>query len=62
VKAKEYYSHEGIINYPTTRNEAITLLNYFVKNHLEYFGQLEDAMYIDDTYVHHSNISTAMNF
>jgi deoxyribodipyrimidine photolyase-related protein len=62
VKAKKYYSYEGIINYPTTRTEAINLLNYFVKNHLEYFGQLEDAMYIDDTYVHHSNISTAMNF
>lgn len=61
-EAKKYYKNDSEINYPTTRKEAIELLNYFVKNHLDDFGRLEDAMYTSDTFVHHSNISTCINF
>jgi len=36
-EAKKYYSYEEEIHSPTTRNEAIHLLNYFVKEHLDDF-------------------------
>ncbi len=48
--------------YPTNRSEALELLEYFCENHLENFGKLEDAMYEKDNYVHHSLLSTAINF
>ncbi len=62
LKAKEFYDYEWFINYPSNREQAIKLLNYFVKNHLNNFWRLEDAMYQNDDYVHHSNFATAINF
>lgn len=38
------------------------MLEYFIKNHLERFGELEDAMYEKDPFVYHSLLSTAINF
>lgn len=61
-KAKKYYNVNYSINYPTNRDEAKKLLYYFIKNHLDDFWRLEDAMYLDDYLVHHSNISTCINF
>lgn len=61
-EAKKFYKTDISINYPTNRQEAILLLNYFIKNHLDNFWFLEDAMYDFDNMVHHSNISTCINF
>ncbi|MCH2188632.1 cryptochrome/photolyase family protein, partial [Candidatus Gracilibacteria bacterium] len=47
---------------PTNRDEALQLLDYFVAHHLDQFGALEDAMYEQDQYVHHSMLSTSINF
>ena len=56
-------SHYNLPNFiPTNRSEALELLEYFCENHLENFGKLEDAMYKKDNYVHHSLLSTAINF
>jgi deoxyribodipyrimidine photolyase-related protein len=61
-EAEEYYTHE-LPNYiPTNREEALKLLEYFLQNHLDSFGKLEDAMYQNDNYVHHSLLSTSINF
>jgi len=48
--------------YPINRKEALKLLDYFLENHLDNFGRLEDAMYEDDAYVHHSLLSTSINY
>lgn len=62
VEAKKYYKNSDFINYPTNREQSIKLLNYFVKNHLDNFWKLEDAMYQNDDFVHHSLLSTPINF
>ncbi len=61
-EAKKNYNTDEKINYPTNREQALKLLNYFVKNHLDNFWKLEDAMYQNDDFVHHSTISSAINF
>ena len=61
-KAKKYYNFSENLWYPTCRKQAINLLNYFVKNHLDNFWKLEDAMYQKDDFVHHSLLSQAINF
>lgn len=62
IEAKKYYKNNDFINYPTNREQSIKLLNYFVVNHLDNFWKLEDAMYENDDFVHHSLLSTAINF
>jgi len=37
-------------------------LDYFITHHLDNFGRLEDAMYTSDIFVHHSKLSTTLNF
>lgn len=61
--AKKYFRAEDIEVYlPVTRADALQLLEYFLEHHAHDFGYLEDAMYQKDRYVHHSLISTALNF
>jgi deoxyribodipyrimidine photolyase-related protein len=61
--AKWYFGREDIeFSLPVTRTDALSLLEYFLEYHSHDFGRLEDAMYQDDVLVHHSYISTAMNF
>jgi len=62
IEAKKYYNFSEKLWYPTSRKQAIELLNYFVKHHLNTFGKLEDAMYQNDDFVHHSLLSQAINF
>jgi deoxyribodipyrimidine photolyase-related protein len=63
MMAKEYFSASNIlIDFPTTRKDALDLLEYFVANHLQDFGRLEDAMYQEDGKIHHSYLSIALNF
>ncbi len=61
-EAEEYYKQSLSFPQPTTRDEAVALLEYFLKNHLDTFGKLEDAMYQDDPYVHHSMLSASINY
>ena len=63
LEAEEYYNGALFPNLiPTNRPEALKLLEYFCEHHLADFGRLEDAMYETDNYVHHSLLSTAINF
>ena len=61
-EAEEYYNFESQFVYPTNRQEALKLLEYFLENHLDNFWRLEDAMYEDDAYVHHSLLSSSINY
>ena len=47
---------------PTNRKQALLQLEYFIEKHLDQFGKLEDAMYEHDDFVHHSLLSTSINF
>lgn len=62
IEAKKYHNFSEKLWYPTNRKQAINLLNYFVKHHLDTFWKLEDAMYQNDDFVHHSLLSQAINF
>lgn len=52
---------ENNFNWPTTRQDALDVLNYFCKNLLIHFGDFQDAMHTDQDYLFHSRLSFAMN-
>jgi len=62
IEAEKYYNFHSKFVFPTNRLEALELLEYFLENHLNNFGRLEDAMYQDDSYVHHSLLSSSINY
>ncbi len=47
--------------YPITRSQALEQLKYFCEHLLIYFGDYQDAMHTDETYLFHSRLSFAMN-
>lgn len=62
-EARAYYDARDIsFSLPVSRRDALSLLQYFLEYHYADFGRLEDAMYQDDMRVHHSMLSTAINF
>lgn len=50
------------IVYPTSRSQALAVLDQFVRTKLDRFGELEDAMYQHNDTVYHSLLSTSINF
>lgn len=62
LEAEKYYNFSSKFPLPTNKQEALKLLDYFLENHLDNFGRLEDAMYQDDAYVHHSLLSSSINY
>lgn len=48
-------------NWPVTRKDALSVLNYFCKNLLVHFGDYQDAMHTDESYLFHSRLSFALN-
>lgn len=48
-------------NWPTSREDSLSVLNYFCKNLLIHFGDYQDAMHTDEVYLYHSRLSFAMN-
>lgn len=47
--------------WPTSRDQAITLLDYFCEYLLPYFGTYQDAMLQDEPFLFHSKLSFALN-
>lgn len=47
--------------WPVSRQDALTLLIYFVKESLPYFGHFQDAMSTKENYLFHSRLSFALN-
>jgi deoxyribodipyrimidine photolyase-related protein len=61
--ARAYYDASDVsFLLPVSRADALSLLEYFLEYHYQDFGRLEDAMYEEDMRVHHSMLSTAMNY
>ncbi len=48
-------------NWPTSREDSLSVLNYFCKNLLKHFGDFQDAMHTNEDYLYHSRLSFAMN-
>ena len=48
-------------NWPTSREDCLSLLTYFCDNLLMYFGDYQDAMHPEEKYLFHSRLSFAMN-
>ncbi|MDP5043685.1 MAG: cryptochrome/photolyase family protein, partial [Leeuwenhoekiella sp.] len=48
-------------NWPTSRSDALSVLNYFCENLLKYFGDYQDAMAPNEAYLFHSRLSFALN-
>lgn len=47
--------------YPITRKQGLEQLNYFCEQLLIHFGDYQDAMHTNETYLFHSRLSFAMN-
>ncbi len=47
--------------WPTTREQSLQLLDYFIKNLLPDFGTYQDAMHTDYWNIYHSRLSFSMN-
>ena len=56
--------HKGLgeVLYPTSRSQALAVLDQFIAAKLDRFGELEDAMYQHNDTVYHSLLSTSINF
>jgi (6-4)DNA photolyase len=52
---------EESFNWPTSREDSLSVLNYFCKNLLVHFGDYQDAMHTEQVYLFHSRLSFAMN-
>ncbi|MGS2726587.1 cryptochrome/photolyase family protein [Psychroserpens sp. BH13MA-6] len=48
-------------SYPINRSQSIEQLKYFCEHLLVHFGDFQDAMHTDETYLFHSRLSFAMN-
>ncbi|MBZ9728868.1 cryptochrome/photolyase family protein [Salegentibacter sp. JZCK2] len=48
-------------NWPTSREDSLSVLNYFYKNLLIHFGDFQDALHTDEAYLFHSRLSFALN-
>lgn len=47
--------------WPVNRTESLVLLNHFCKHLLPHFGDYQDAMHTEETYLFHSRLSFALN-
>lgn len=48
-------------NWPVTRQDCLSILDYFCKALLVHFGDYQDAMHENEKYLFHSRLSFAMN-
>ncbi|WP_289024315.1 cryptochrome/photolyase family protein [uncultured Salegentibacter sp.] len=48
-------------NWPTSREDSLSVLNYFCKNLLVYFGDFQDALHSEQAYLFHSRLSFSLN-
>ncbi|MDH4466815.1 MAG: cryptochrome/photolyase family protein [Bacteriovoracaceae bacterium] len=61
---EEFSAHPGSLeNFwaPVTRSDSLLILKHFVVNHLESFGDYQDAMTDRDPFLYHSVISPMLN-
>ena len=65
---QRFHDHPGALGastegfgWPVTREEALQVLNDFVRNRLPHFGQYQDAMWTDQPWLYHAHLSSSLN-
>lgn len=65
---KRFATHPGSVSasetgfgWPVERNQALEVLDDFIRNRLPLFGQYQDAMWTDEPWLFHSHIASALN-
>lgn len=53
--------NENSFNWPTSREDSLSVLNYFCKNLLVHFGDYQDALHTEQAYLFHSRLSFSLN-
>ena len=53
--------NEKSFNWPTSREDSLSVLNYFSKNLLVHFGDYQDALHTKEHYLFHSRLSFSLN-
>ncbi|WP_136482986.1 cryptochrome/photolyase family protein [Cognatitamlana onchidii] len=53
--------NDDYFNYPITRSQGLEQLKYFCEHLLVHFGDFQDAMHTEETYLFHSRLSFALN-
>jgi len=64
IVQKKFYSHPGDVEnfwFPTTHKDANKWLNFFIKEKLNFFGDYEDAVDINNHILFHSILSPLIN-
>ncbi len=59
-----FANHPGSVarfGWPVTRTQALQVLQSFVQERLEHFGQWQDAMWAGQPWLYHAHISAALN-
>ncbi|GAA3970334.1 cryptochrome/photolyase family protein [Allohahella marinimesophila] len=52
---------ETSFHWPTSREDSLSVLNYFCKHLLVHFGDFQDALHTEQAYLFHSRLSFALN-
>ena len=50
-----------LFGWPVTREQALRLLDHFIRHQLSLFGEYQDAMWTHEPWLYHSRLSAAMN-
>jgi len=64
IVQKKFYSHPGNVKnfwFPTTHKDAEKWLNFFIKEKLNFFGDYEDAVDVNNHILFHSILSPLVN-
>ncbi|MEO7241266.1 MAG: cryptochrome/photolyase family protein [Variovorax sp.] len=57
----DHYGSAEAFDWPVTRSQALEALDDFVRHRLPSFGRYQDAMWVDEPFVHHALISSSLN-
>lgn len=61
IRTIGFVPKNNLLNYPISREQALTLLHHFSENLLPHFGTYEDAMHSQEPHLFHSRLSFALN-
>lgn len=62
--SQRFSNHFGTLekfNFAVTREQALAELNFFIAHLLNFFGDFQDAMLVDEPYLYHSRLSAYLN-
>ncbi len=61
LRFPDLYGSVEAFDWPVTADDARRAVDDFVAHRLQYFGAFQDAMWLDEPYLYHARLSTALN-